>query len=441
MYVVKKNYIYDLKEVKNLYQIPEMISKKLKRMYSNNSLQRKQDPELIEYLLQIKNSNNWIKCDCNNDVQNPVIMTICQKDETIYFSKVHSFCDHHIRCVFYRENTNISKNNLEYIRERKNIEFFGMYKNSDEISLNKSITNHDSKNTRSDIGKLGRRLFTLVEESGLNCYKDEYFLQSSANQEAKNIKEIENLVSKNHIVPNIKLSECFLFKHKISFKDLYTVYDNIKNLHFKWPENYKKHGYILFTTDKIDKVEKAINIAGDNILNLSGSIKFINGVIEKSEDAGPYLVLMSVLHNSKRKSQFEVYDAFAAPILSRDILIPIESNFERIVLNKIIYAFKMLKIKNKNSNFSITKPLFDIEIFNERCRPDFIIDMDSKKFIIEVMGFENDEYLERKERTHHIMKNIAPIICFDCKSYSNKSIFQEDLDILVKDLYTKFYKK
>jgi predicted nuclease of restriction endonuclease-like RecB superfamily len=79
------------------------------------------------------------------------------------------------------------------------------------------------------------------------------------------------------------------------------------------------------------------------------------------------------------------------PIFNKKSLMPVESNYERTVLKIILSTCKSLK------DIKIEKPLFDIIEKEFHFRPDFIIHYkDEKKIFIEVLGSQNNEYLNHK---------------------------------------------
>mgnify|MGYP000570737116 CR=1 FL=1 len=187
MWVVKKDYHDGLKRLIKIREIPHDIVLSLKNIYKYNidlniiSNHKNNNSNIIDYLTRIRNEGNWITCDCNIiDVYKPVVMTICCKDDMLYFSKVHSFNDHMTNCPFFRIPNNIEEER-ENIREMKPIEYFGMYKKGDKISQNNdsSTDNNSSKGTKNEIGKLGRRMFTLLEKANLNQFNDSDFYKNT----------------------------------------------------------------------------------------------------------------------------------------------------------------------------------------------------------------------------------------------------------------------
>lgn len=166
-----------------------------------------------------------------------------------------------------------------------------------------------------------------------------------------------------------------------------------------------------------------MNYSNKNVFYLSNGanrLNYINGFV--TENSGPFLVLMNIYQdfsninkndiNELNKVNYVGNSAFAIPILSKNVPIPVESNQERIVLKYIIELFDNLKYHNKNMNIDIKKPLFDDN--NDHCRPDFLIHINHKLIIaIEVQGLNTEDYINRKITIHEKMSKHWKLIKVD----------------------------
>jgi hypothetical protein len=132
-------------------------------------------------------------------------------------------------------------------------------------------------------------------------------------------------------------------------------------------------------------------------------------------------------------------------IPSKDLQFPsIQSNYERLVLRKLIHVQK--HIAAKNIFVEIIKPLFDLPIPSDKkenelfCRPDFLLKTSDKTLVIEVMGSDENTYIERKTGTHALMRLIGSLITFDANEAQKQNIWEEKLNIMVKQIYAFFLK-
>lgn len=107
--------------------------------------------------------------------------------------------------------------------------------------------------------------------------------------------------------------------------------------------------------------------------------------------------------------------SYAQPILSGRRFIPVDSEFERLVLRSLLdlrRIFDQLEL-----DLVLEKPVFDTLTTLGACRPDFLLEARSRstgeirQVIVEAMGSREDVYLAAKAVTHPRMEQIAPIVC------------------------------
>jgi len=120
--------------------------------------------------------------------------------------------------------------------------------------------------------------------------------------------------------------------------------------------------------------------------------------------SGPYLALAAASANDKGSSSYR------KPIFHRLLLqsiagehnpVPIESNYER----ETVFLLQRLEIP-------FEKPVFDDA---EGLRPDFVLP--KHRLIIEVQGFNSDEYRERKKQTHQRLRESTTYRGFGLVTY------------------------
>jgi hypothetical protein len=168
--------------------------------------------------------------------------------------------------------------------------------------------------------------------------------------------------------------------------------------------------FVLFTT--------VVTEIADNyfITKKSGKKYFVDNIISTTSGwinkkaSAPYFLLTSTILNN---DEILFKDAFALPIVSTASLMPVESNYERIIYKILFNQCKQY------DDIEIEKPLFDI--FNEdkqRFRPDFIIHIKNKyQIFIEVLGSNNSDYLIQKQ-------NIRKVAGKHCDIYLSIKAFE-----------------
>ena len=128
---------------------------------------------------------------------------------------------------------------------------------------------------------------------------------------------------------------------------------------------------------------------------------------------GPFLVLI-VVGEYPEAHGYAPLRAYAQPIFSGQRFIPVDSEFERVVLRELFKVRRLLD--EAGIDLAIEKPVFDRLTPQGVWRPDFLIEARSrttgkiKRLVIEAMGLSDADYLASKATTHPRMRQIAPLL-------------------------------
>ena len=112
---------------------------------------------------------------------------------------------------------------------------------------------------------------------------------------------------------------------------------------------------------------------------------------------------------------------WAQPIVSVHLPVPVDSDFERQAFGTLTTTLWILSKAFPDAEFTMEKPVFEIDTEQGPCLPDFLIKARRKDevrtWVVEVMGFERPDYLAGKEVTHERMEELGPIILMDGKRF------------------------
>lgn len=136
--------------------------------------------------------------------------------------------------------------------------------------------------------------------------------------------------------------------------------------------------------------------------------------------------------------------ALVVPVVSLDHLMIIENHYERVVASSLRACQMFLSQRQKvQFHIRVVKPLDNLRapISGQACRPDFVLEINNRKIILQVLGSHDDEYLEQKRRFIPIMEELAPVYEFDALKASQDqelekragSAAREALTLLLKD--------
>ena len=336
----------------------------------------------INKLLRLKD-DFWIKCTCCDNA----LLIICALHGKIYI-RCKSRAKHDINCLFIQKNIVFYTKYFKPTYSKRTKQFF-LYTNvTDIVNNDTNIGSIETKNV--SCTKLGQILFTILDDAKVNI-----FYTNSSISVFEQLTLITNAFNDDQklIAKNIPLKTCY--RYLLNDMMLAKTQIFLQKANYWFPTTLEpfviftsivtKITYNSFITKKDNKTYKVAN-------KISTTSHWIN--LDKS---APYFLAVSAIIG--KDNQIILKDAFAIPIFSTRLLMPIESNYERTIL-KIILA-----VVNKYYNITIIKPLFDFITDNkEKYRPDFVIIHNNNKIFIEVLGSNNPDYLAHKNHINRIAK-------------------------------------
>ncbi|MFC0387621.1 hypothetical protein [Muricoccus vinaceus] len=145
-------------------------------------------------------------------------------------------------------------------------------------------------------------------------------------------------------------------------------------------------------------------------------------------NSAPYSALVTYTETA-RSGDLGFGRGFAIPSYQRWTRFPLDSRLEGETL--VTLRELQEEVKGSSMAFTIHKPLFNLpgeagNNLNDRCIPDFQIELAARgaqprRLFVETMGSSAPNYLERKRRSHEVMRRIAPVVCHMLKDlYSLK---------------------
>lgn len=378
---------------------------------------------------EIYMKDHWLMCGCNTE-DHPIFRINKSIKGTLYICHLTKRGEHYQTCPLrYAISEDSKKKSKKYVSHKKKS---GALNLLTSYSLNISDMANNDKKSDSSVSKGKRRsklsstLFRILDDAGANTIN--YF---NAKKPYQALKEV---ISTTAIIKKIPLSKYFYYFDFMSGPN-----DPIEKLSkdtWNWPSKMPKYALMLANVTKIEgnilhctnKKQETFPIHIIDRLNLSSG-RF-------GKKTGPYMALIMYCASSFDRLNYLPRRAFVIPRYKEGSLIPIDSNYERLVLKGLIhFAFKQ---KKQGILVDIEKPLFDIDVMVngnvEQALPDFIITSKGKTLVLEVNGSIEETYLERKQRTHEIMSHYGELISFNAIEAENS---KEGLDLKVKSLIKK----
>ncbi|KWF84903.1 hypothetical protein WL93_20415 [Burkholderia diffusa] len=172
-----------------------------------------------------------------------------------------------------------------------------------------------------------------------------------------------------------------------------------------WPEGKVRSALLLFVADEIRDSDQGHEPGRMRRAYRKG----YSNRWTRSEHGAPYWGLAVVDHGRNGQARFR--EALAQHAYSRRQPVPLDSRFERATLNCLIHVIDW--VRRHGVDVTLSKPLFDRQVESHDgeplwCRPDFELPFSSAarahRVVVETMGADDADYLERKLRMHDIMR-------------------------------------
>ena len=208
-----------------------------------------------------------------------------------------------------------------------------------------------------------------------------------------------------------------------------------------WPKGSPPCGFLCGVAHDV----KGHDINGENrdaghvTVTSPVASEFIYGKIVE----GPYLFL-GALEQCEDGPGWECCMAWAQPIASLELPIPVESDYERQAILSLPQLVRDLQSDTELEEalggvvgIELQKPLFEIGVREGPCRPDVLLtvtrpggpaprarddpfdDSDKARYVLEVMGFDSEEYKRRKEKTHPLMERLGRLIRLEARQFGS----------------------
>ncbi|MEQ9883163.1 hypothetical protein ABRP83_13405 [Pectobacterium brasiliense] len=373
-------------------------------------------------LLEMRNKKLWLACDCK-EKPFPLLSSVYRNDTERLF--LRNFGTAHAESCPLRwdkkEEDDQTSNGARKSAGAKKAEYKSILpldqKATPKVKQPSNSDQNDDKLRRQKLPSLARLLLSILEDSGLDRLS--LPLPKQKPKLKTHLNQVERVLDNNEFMDKRKLSEIILLKPWLTESELENTMQRIENA--TWPANRERTFWIIFTSDKVTENESCYtSVFGKHYFYRPTRRFAING--EKGVGLRPpYWVIVRFVRDQLTK-KVVCRDGYAHAMHSTSYPVPVDSNLERETLNDINYAVEWItdSAEYPKQNFSLHKPLFDIEVNDGEdgkgyVIPDFIIDINSpgqpkRSVVIETMGYTSEEYSERKKVQHMAMKQLGEVV-------------------------------
>lgn len=371
-------------------------------------------------LKNLRENNYWIECDCCTD-QQPIMAIRRQSNGVFTLINLSKHPQHNKNCAFFRVSSDVSERTSgQRLSRKQGICFHHAVRDVDTNPQQEKVRERISSGVGSQSSKLNRLLCSLFDVAGLHAIKaasispnDHYFaLQATA-----------KTFSWQH---GESLDTYFWTHHH----QLIKAYQTLRARKDQWPESMRPQGLLLVVIDAVSEHQLHI---GDTTLEIQGHIEK-PGVVANTQ--GPFVALITLSDEPSKPLFFAMQRACVLPLLSKRQLMIVDSHYERRVIETVLKDWLPYWTK-KGLQVTLKKPLFDIPVTELVCRPDLVLSTPAGDVILEVMGRDDEAYIERKQRTVPLMQQLGTVVEFNALVADRAGQWNEQLTFALRGV-TKF---
>jgi hypothetical protein len=415
-------------------------------------------------LLQWREKHCWVQCNCRDALadadEKPIMALRRLPSGLIIFVQLPGSPTHDPVCPFFKLMKYKQYENGQRLHQAKKRTDFSFHRHaierSDEDDENKDDEPSPGKSSQPGLPGLQRFLYNLAHEAGTHV-----FTHKTKLKEAAYLYRYQKAAETFTINRLFRLSD-FLYQH-INRRN--AALFRLKASEPYWVKSARPHCIFLLPIDELvtegnqtvlrryrypdipqeNKADPVSMTPTVEDLALPADCDLVTPGRVITNRRNPALAVLTFTDVSETDTPYYApAKAVVVPVVSKDHLLIVESNYERVVAQCLRRYQRFLARRAKVQFFvTITKPLEDLRtpISEQRCRPDFILAINNRKVILEVMGSHDDEYLDRKRRTVPLMEELAPVYEFDARAAEADgeliprayAACREALDVLLAD--------
>lgn len=264
---------------------------------------------------------------------------------------------------------------------------------------------------RRRLPKLGRILYTLLEQAGFSTFTTDDLDGGQAR--LSHWDRLERFAVEEEVTETLTLWDMMKTRAWIKPSDFMADVDKLP-----WPGGKKRMGYLLFVADQVSpSTATKLTRLKPAVVSPASGIRI--GGRDQNFANPPYWVLAVIDRDDNGVAR--VREAFAQHAFKMSSPVPLDSSYERQTLALLLEVMRW--VKKKGVTVTLKKPLFDSEVTladgtTAHCRADFELEVhaptgsigESRRVLVETMGADTQEYLDQKVATHAIMRQRGAII-------------------------------
>ena len=375
----------------------------------------------LDVLTEMRRTDAWLACSCvTGDAPSMNSANLRSDTGTLYLQSFST--PHDAGCPMFRElkeDEDTTRSGTRKTAGSRPISYQSFLPR-DENGARLQAAAHrpdegDDRMRRKRRPRLARLLLTIIEDAGLNVIERLAPFPSSPAREA--IDRLATVTRNNEFTRGRLLSEIIRFRPLMTQDEQQRLMLALENTDLPWPAGRARHFYQIFMSGEVTRERASFRFRDEEVVFTPEKGLKING---ESQDGlrPPYWVILEFRRSAE--GSIVCSDGYAHALYARSCPVPVDSGLERKTLESLARCAEWLSKKKGApvSCLSLKKPLFDYSVTVDGeegwVLPDFVLeattaDGENRTFIIETMGYQDEDYIERKSRQHRGMRMLGEL--------------------------------
>jgi hypothetical protein len=350
----------------------------------------------------------WIACDCKGEAPPPMLSpALLTGADTYYLRRLtgRTRPEHHINCPFFREQLFRAITSDKQPARNAPEGWFAVLR-PPAVSLARAPEEEPALRDSASHGspRLAKLMWRMLELSGRSRIPGH---EDAPRDIAGEFAAIRTLAEKIDVAPGLPLSRV-LFTHPRDWESL-RIFAVLRELAKTWPKGHEPQAFLLVFARKVH--EHSIETA-DGEIELATRLRH-PGTREKPI-SGPDLTLVAIGKHPDLGG-YGALRAWAQPVHSGQRFIPVDSDFDRDIIEALLAARRILA--QSGTALTATKPLFDFITPDGPVRPAWIVELkqasDTRTVVIEPELADDDGGHGANRRRHNALGFLGEVIKID----------------------------
>lgn len=373
---------------------------------------------LAETLIrEMRQCEAWLECDCVPGDSPAMNSAKLMKDtQTLYLSSFNH--EHELSCPMHRPldtDPGATSSGTRKKAGSRRLSYRDFLPPDEQEATVKApgrvALPAEERTRRTRRSRIARLLLTLIEDARINYLSHLSPLPSGSVMDS--INALKAVTDAQEFIHERKLSDIVRFQPGLGETGKERLMQDLEKPDSRWPARRARMFFQIFMSDRVSRDEVVFTWSGGDISFRPERGMRING---EGQDGvrPPYWVILAFRRGND--GRVICSEGYAHALFRRSCPVPVDSELERQTLKSLSEADRWMKNKPDAPRLSLQKPLFDVEVNIDGEKgfvlPDFIVtavtpDGKSHNIVVETMGYDDDDYCERKAEQHKGMRSIG----------------------------------